>query len=175
MESHESLRFSSSFVTSCGTVTLDTKASKVLVIFLRDKQEFLLPKGRVNIGENWRDAAVRETLEETGVRVQLLPTTLETRATSATQLTMKDVVPHTEPFAKTQRLVKGGVEKTLYWFAATADSTVPHVKEEAPQPGEECFETRWLAYDEALTRMTFSKERDMVRALIDCTRSSNNP
>src|SRR4051794_20852746 len=52
---------------SCGTVTIDTAARKVLLIWNRKLAIYQLPKGRKNIGEDMLSAAMRETYEETGV------------------------------------------------------------------------------------------------------------
>lgn len=157
----ESLLFSSDFVVSCGTVTLDLNAARVLTIYLPNKDEHLLPKGRINVGEDWRQAAIRETYEETGVHANMLPVAVETRAT----LLAVDRPFHTEPFARTQRFVHGSVEKTVYWFAATADSSIPHVKG-TPEPGEEFFETRWLDYKQALDRLSFESEKSMLQKML---------
>ncbi|KAJ9155529.1 hypothetical protein NKR23_g1959 [Pleurostoma richardsiae] len=69
------------FTISCGTVTLDLAASKVLLIFNERLGIYQLPKGRKNIGEGLIDAAIRETYEETGYRVKPLHLVVQTRAT----------------------------------------------------------------------------------------------
>lgn len=66
---------------SCGTVCVDPRASKVLIIFNRRLGIWQLPKGRKNIGEDLQSAALRETYEETGVRASLLAMKIHTRAT----------------------------------------------------------------------------------------------
>lgn len=55
---------------------------KVVLFYSNPRQEFLLPKGRRNIGESRKDAAIRETFEEVGIKCSLLPVTLHSRATS---------------------------------------------------------------------------------------------
>lgn len=46
-----------------------------------DETFYTLPGGRKNIGEKLEDAAIRETLEETGFRVRVPPASILTRAT----------------------------------------------------------------------------------------------
>ncbi len=69
------------YTISVGTVTMDFKANKVLTIWNKKLKIFQLPKGRKNIGEGMLDGAIRETYEETGVRVHPLPLKISTRAT----------------------------------------------------------------------------------------------
>lgn len=67
--------------TSCGTATIRVgeKGLEVLLVQPRAGQDrWGFPKGHVDPGEHHEDAAVRETLEETGVAVQLLPHILGT-------------------------------------------------------------------------------------------------
>lgn len=178
MKSMETVRFSDAFVIGSGTVTVDLLAPilHVLVKYLSDRDEYILPKGRLNIGEDWREAAVRETFEETRIRVQLLPTYITTNATiPSTATATSPNLLHTEPFARTQRLlgVDGDREKTTYWFAATADSTQsipePHAE---PQPGEESSQPVWLPQDEALARLSFEGEKAVTSKLIDCVQKN---
>jgi hypothetical protein len=67
---------------SCGTVCVDPRASKVLIIFNRRLGIWQLPKGRKNIGEDLQSAALRETYEETGVQANLLSLKIRTRSTT---------------------------------------------------------------------------------------------
>lgn len=67
---------------SCGTVCVDPRASKVLIIYNRRLGIWQLPKGRKNIGEDLPSAALRETHEETGIRPSLLPLKIHTRSTA---------------------------------------------------------------------------------------------
>jgi ADP-ribose pyrophosphatase YjhB (NUDIX family) len=66
---------------SCGTAAVrsGSKGSEVLLVQPRANQDrWGLPKGHVDEGESFEDAAVRETLEETGILVDLIPITLGT-------------------------------------------------------------------------------------------------
>lgn len=67
--------------TSCGTATIrmGEKGPEVLLVQPRAGQDkWGMPKGHVDEGESHEDAAVRETLEETGIAVQILPEILGT-------------------------------------------------------------------------------------------------
>ncbi|KAH7358350.1 hypothetical protein B0T11DRAFT_102764 [Plectosphaerella cucumerina] len=70
------------FIISCGTVTLDRKAGKVLLVYNKPNGIYQLPKGRKDIGEDRLPfTAIRETLEETGYDVQPLELEVPTRST----------------------------------------------------------------------------------------------
>lgn len=172
--SDRSLHFSDSFVISCGTVTLDLKARKVLLIRWRDKNEYLLPKGRKDVGETLEQAALRETYEETGYKARLLSLEISTLATSpASESAMtkailpdateagadtKQVTPEdnrslgprtvhcSEPIAIQQRLAEQGSRKIIFWFAAEGDSSQP--PDLGTQLNYEDFEPVWVQIDE---------------------------
>ncbi|WQF83096.1 Putative NUDIX hydrolase domain-containing protein [Colletotrichum destructivum] len=69
------------FIISCGTVTVDIRARRVLLIFNKRHRIYQLPKGRKDIGEDLLAAALRETREETGVVARAVTLRLRTRAT----------------------------------------------------------------------------------------------
>ena len=54
---------------ACGTVTVDD-AGRILMQCRRDTGQWALPMGKMEIGETPSQCAVRETEEETGVRVE---------------------------------------------------------------------------------------------------------
>lgn len=70
-----------SFTESAGTVLFDPQTHQICL--LRFQDEYILPKGRRNIGETRPEAAVRETREETGFACGLLPVRMETRQPEA--------------------------------------------------------------------------------------------
>lgn len=78
-----SFRLNVSYIISAGTVTFHPGTKEVLLVLNKKYQEDIwqLPKGRRNMGEDIRAAAIRETYEETGYRVTLVPVRLPTRAT----------------------------------------------------------------------------------------------
>lgn len=157
--SNKSLHFSDSFVISCGTITVDTATSQVLIIRHRETNEFHLPKGRKDVHESLRDAALRETWEETGVRAQLLPVPITTRATAAAAAAPSSSV--TEPLAVSQRVTEG-VRKIIFWFVAAADSTA--VRDEGTQQEGEDFEALWVGWDEVRAMLTFEDDGRIAEA-----------
>lgn len=62
---------------SCGTATIRSSEQhgiQILLVKPRAKQDnWGFPKGHVNLNENYEDAATRETFEETGINIQILP------------------------------------------------------------------------------------------------------
>lgn len=76
----QSLHFASEFEINAGTVSLSLKTRKILLIMNLTTNETYLAKGRVDIDELSRHAALRNAFEETGLKVQLLPIKCATRA-----------------------------------------------------------------------------------------------
>ncbi|KAI8299866.1 Diadenosine hexaphosphate hydrolase [Colletotrichum sp. SAR11_59] len=149
------------FVISCGTVTVDVEKKKVLVIRCRNSDEHMLPKGRKDLNETLEDAAKRETYEETGVRVNLLPVNIPTRATTPSSIAPNDRPTHvTEPIAVAQR-VSDGVLKIIFWFVAAADSTIS--PEEGTQQEDEDFEVSWVDIEEVGDRLSFADDQRIAR------------
>lgn len=71
------------FNITAGTVTFHPDTFQVLVILNKKYHEHIwqFPKGRKDLDEDLRAAAIRETHEETGYRVKLVSARMETRAT----------------------------------------------------------------------------------------------
>jgi 8-oxo-dGTP pyrophosphatase MutT (NUDIX family) len=165
--SNRLLVFSDTFVISCGTVTLDLREKKVLLIRWRNKNQFLLPKGRKDIGETLEAAALRETFEETGHTVNLLPLTIPTLATvPKSDGHTRSLLTHcTEPFAVQQRITRKGRLKFIYWFTASCDSTLPPVAN--TQMANEDYETVWATFDAYDKLMTYDDDKSMVSTVIE--------
>ncbi|RSM04248.1 hypothetical protein CDV31_010107 [Fusarium ambrosium] len=157
-----SLHFSNQFVISCGTVSLDVKRSKVLLIRWRRTGEYVLPKGRKDIGEPLEQTALRETFEETGIQVQLLPVAIDTLATLPSSMDLPKAV--TEPIAVTQRTTQKGILKIIFWYVAVADSTA--IPEEGTQKEDEDFENVWVDFDNAAPTLSFDDDQKIVKAAI---------
>lgn len=163
-----SLYHASEFVISCGTVTLDLHASKVLLIRWRNPSgdcELMLPKGRKNIAETLEQAALRETLEETGYEASLLPLPIQTLATSNGTYKQGDLV--TEPICVTERN-SGAARKIIFWFAAQADSTAAHGRQML-QEGED-FEAVWEDVASAEEIITHHSDREVFMAVVALAR-----
>jgi 8-oxo-dGTP pyrophosphatase MutT (NUDIX family) len=171
MSNPRTIHFSDEFVISCGMVTLDLKAHKVLIILWRKTGEYLLPKGRKEIGEPLQSAAVRETFEETGFSCSLLPHKFPTLATD--QVTGahvdKDVEPTLEPFAVTQRTSDGKL-KIIFWYLGEGDSTKRKI--EGTQMEDEDFESLWVDESKVLETVTWDDDRLLVAKAMEFWKSS---
>lgn len=150
----------SDFVISCGTVTVDLENEKVLLIRWLSNDQYMLPKGRKDIGETLEAAALRETWEETGYLAALLPLPIPTLATSPSE--SDGVTPtNTEPICVSQR-DKDGIRKIIFWYVATGDSTAPEQKRQQQQ-GED-FETKWTTLGMAEKTLSFPDDRKIFQA-----------
>lgn len=160
----QSLFFANQFAISCGTVSVDVARAKVLLIRWRKTGEYLLPKGRKDLGEGLEDTATRETFEETGIPVQLLPVNIETMATLPSSMrawgSPKAV---TEPFAVTQRVNKG-ILKIIFWYVASADSTA--IPEEGTQDEGEDFDTIWVGFNGIESVLSFDDDKGVAHEAI---------
>ncbi|KFY08540.1 hypothetical protein V492_06144 [Pseudogymnoascus sp. VKM F-4246] len=156
-------RLSEAFVISCGTITLDPVERKILLIRWKKNGEIFLPKGRKNIGESLEDAAVRETYEETGFRVTILPLPIPTLATP--DAAIKQVSEeNTEPIAFSQRVTDNNTLKLIFWFSAKGDSTV--APESGTQEEGEDFDPIWEDLDSVIETLTFADDRQIVERFI---------
>ncbi|WEW61330.1 hypothetical protein PRK78_006820 [Emydomyces testavorans] len=169
MSSNRSLHFSHSFVISCGTISVDLAHNKVLLIYFRTAGEYLLPKGRKNIGETLEQAALRETFEETGHQVELLSLAIQTLATvgdsaSPAEDDKEKDRPVTEPVAVTQRVTKEGVLKIIFWFAASGDST--ERPKEGTQQEDEQFDAVWVPCCDVLGTLSFDDDRQIAEKVL---------
>jgi 8-oxo-dGTP pyrophosphatase MutT (NUDIX family) len=159
-----SLHFADEFVISCGTVTLDVPNAKVLLVRQRTSGEVFLPKGRKDIGERLEDTATRETFEESGVSVDLLPCNIPTRATAPSTTPAARPESVTEPFAATQR-ISSGFLKIIFWYIAAGDSTA--VPQQGTQQEGEDFDTLWVDFEQVTSTVTFDDDEDIIARAIE--------
>ena len=111
---------------------------EVLVVHRPRYDDWSLPKGKLEPGESFEDAARREIEEETGVRVELgaaLPTT--------------------------NYVDRHGRPKVVHYWRMTP------VGETAWQPSDEVDETRWITVAEAGTLLSYEHDRRLVAAVDD--------
>ncbi|MGE4425714.1 MAG: NUDIX hydrolase [Solirubrobacteraceae bacterium] len=104
----------------------------VAVVHRPHRDDWSLPKGKLDPGETFEQAAVRETLEETGLRVELGPELPEVRY---------------RDHRNRPKLVR-------YWLLLlTGGEFVAN---------DEVDELRWLAPDEAKPLLTYPADRRLV-------------
>jgi 8-oxo-dGTP diphosphatase len=117
-----------------GVVT--TRDGRVLLVHRPRYDDWTLPKGKLDPGETFEEAALREVREETGLRCRLI-----------------------EELPATRYEVGGRPKIVRYW----------HMEPEAEGefvPNDETDELRWLSPDEALSLLTYDRDREVVTAAV---------
>jgi 8-oxo-dGTP diphosphatase len=109
---------------------------QVLLVHRPRHDDWTLPKGKLDAGESFEDAALREVEEETGLRC-----TLGRELPSA----------HYEV---------GGRPKIVRYWLMNPEGEAPFV------PNDETDDLRWLAPEEALALLSYDRDRDVVRAAL---------
>ena len=107
---------------------------QVLLVHRPRYDDWTLPKGKLDPGESFQEAAVREVEEETGLRC-----------------TLGRELPSSEYTAK------GRPKIVRYWLMEPARDA-PFV------PNDETDELRWLAPGDALALLSYDRDRDVLRA-----------
>ena len=115
-----------------GIVLRPAETPLVAVVRLRKRNEWVLPKGKLDDGETWEDAALREVWEETGIRAALREEL--------------SPVEYTDP--------KGRPKTVRYWRMEPLEGDFV--------PNSEVDELRWLPVDEALRCLTYDHDRELV-------------
>jgi 8-oxo-dGTP diphosphatase len=97
--------------------------------------DWSLPKGKLDAGESFEDAALREVEEETGLRCSLV-----------------------RELPSIEYQVRGRPKLVRYWEMEVVDET-PFV------PNDEVDQIRWVEPREALALLTYDRDREPVLAL----------
>ena len=115
---------------------LVVRDGEVCVVHRPRYDDWTLPKGKLDAGESFEDAALREVWEETGLRCRL----------------------GTELEAARYRDHKGREKVVRYWaMEVTADDGFA--------PDDEVDEVRWVDAGTAATLLTYEHDRRLVAAL----------
>ena len=125
------------FEKSCGTVPYTIKDGVIyyLLISSKDNKNRGFPKGHVERGENERETALRETLEETSLEVEIM-----------------DGFRH----EVTYTLYNGNVKTVVYFLADFKD------KEPKRNSDFEDFKYLILPYNEAHAALTFDNAKELL-------------
>jgi 8-oxo-dGTP pyrophosphatase MutT (NUDIX family) len=108
---------------------------RVLLVHRPRYDDWTFPKGKLDPGESFEDAAVREVQEETGIRAGL-----------------------GRELPSSRYEVNGRPKLVRYWLmTAKAESDF--------EPNEETDELRWVTPDEARELLTYDRDRNVLAAL----------
>ena len=99
--------------------------------------DWSVPKGKLDRGETFEDAAVREVLEETGLRCRLLQ-----------ELEPAEYEDH-----------KGRPKLVRYWLMEA-------VEDGGFTPNEEVDELRWLELPAAAALVTYAHDKELIASLV---------
>ncbi|OLN96558.1 hypothetical protein CCHL11_00658 [Colletotrichum chlorophyti] len=163
------------FVISCGTVTVDTRARRVLLVYNKRHLIYQLPKGRKEVCEDLLATALRETREETGVMARPIALRLRTRATAAggppDAPEVTELVVSSEPTAVCHYPDPcSGAMKMVFYFVAEGYCGL----EPEGWTGEDRvkFEVVWVGVSEAAGKLTFKEDGMVVDKALEDFRAS---
>ena len=137
---------------AAGVVALrgEGKRTEVLVLYRPHRDDWSLPKGKADPGERLATTAVRETLEETGLRVRL---GIPLRTARYTVLDRRSDSPL---YAK---------KSVNYWLAHIDDEAVAVGDQDLPdgwEPNDEVSEMRWVRIDRAPDLLTYAHDVEVI-------------
>jgi 8-oxo-dGTP diphosphatase len=120
-----------------GVVVRERDGVKQIAVIHRPRhRDWSLPKGKLDKGESFEEAAVREVEEETGLRCELgrelRPVTYNDR--------------------------RGRSKVVRYWLMTPLDKAKAKFK-----PNSEVDELRWLELDDATDLLDYEHDRELVR------------
>ena len=135
------------YESSCGAVVYrDVKGEiKYLLIKNRRSSHWGFPKGHIEQGETKRETAVREVLEETGIRIKL--------------------IDGFECVSKYK--IQNKIEKNVTIFVGTTQDTHTSIQT------EEIEDYIWLSYDRALSLLKFENDKNIITSAHEFLNQNN--
>jgi 8-oxo-dGTP diphosphatase len=124
---------SSDEIQAAGGMVVD-EHGRVAVVHRPNYDDWTLPKGKLDAGETFEQAALREVWEETGLRCTLV------RELPSTEYTVRD----------RPKIVR-------YWLMSVDED--PGFK-----PNSEVDELRWLSPADAAALLTYDRDKEVLRA-----------
>ena len=118
------------------------KGVEVVLVHRPRYDDWSLPKGKLDRGEGWDTAALREVEEETGIRCEL-----------GAELSPIDYTDH-----------HGRHKVVRYWLMEA-------VGEHGFDPNDEVDELRWLAGRKAIGRVSYPRDRDVLTEAMEALES----
>jgi 8-oxo-dGTP pyrophosphatase MutT (NUDIX family) len=125
----------SSEIEAAGGVVVD-EGGRVAVVHRPKYDDWTLPKGKLDAGETFEQAALREVEEETGLRCTLL------RELPSTEYSVRD----------RPKIVR-------YWLMSV-DS------DPGFEPNDEVDELRWLSAADAAALLTYDRDKEVLEAAL---------
>ena len=113
-----------------------------------------MPQGGIELGEDPRDAALRELEEETGIPAEAVEIVAETR----------DWIPYDLPYHLVPRLWKGryrGQKQRWFLMRFSGDDSMINIDTEVPEFGRWC----WLRPEELLDRIVPFKRKTYAQVI----------
>ncbi len=105
---------------------------EIVVVHRPVHQDWSFPKGKLEEGETFEEAALREVLEETGMECRL-----------------RRFVGHTEYVDR-----KGRPKAVAYWVMEVLGGSF--------RPNQEVDELRWLSLEEASSILSYPRDRELI-------------
>ena len=147
------------FATSGFITNLDK--TKVLMVFHKKLQTWVIPGGHLESNEYPADGACREILEETGVQASIIDSSVFKSVD-----TLKESAIAT-PYAMLAEMIpaKGDKESHIHMdfiFIGVANDKAPLAKQEA-----EVENVKWMTLDEVLKCQTFDTVKKIAQEILD--------
>lgn len=126
---------------SCGAVVYRIINGEVRYLLIKNRRSahWGFPKGHVEKGETFEQTAIRETLEETGIHIQIIP----------------------QFASKSEYTIQGRVEKSVTIFLAKTKDTQTTIQR------EEIEDYIWLDFARALETLRFINDKNILKSAHD--------